>query len=79
MDKKKIYFFLVTCLAVSLLLECLFAEPHYKMPWNIIPGADIAIGFVGGWLLIFIAKGVVAKFLQKREDYYDKEGEEKNG
>jgi hypothetical protein len=41
------------------------------MPWNEIPGADILIGFAGAWLLIFIAKIVLAHLIQRPTDYYE--------
>ena len=34
-------------------------------------GADIIIGFIGGWILILFAKKILAPLLQRDEDYYD--------
>ena len=73
--KKKIYLILLIAIIVSLIVEILFAHPHYHMIWNIIPGADIIIGFLGAWILIFIAKIVIANILQRRESYYDEGGD----
>jgi hypothetical protein len=39
--------------------------------WNTAPWTYILLGFAGGWLLIFLAKGVMARLQQRREDYYD--------
>lgn len=74
--KKKIYLILLIAIIVSLIVEILFAHPHYHMIWNIIPGADIIIGFWGAWILIFIAKIVIANILQRRESYYDEGGDQ---
>ena len=74
--KKKIYLILLIAIIVSLIVEILFAHPHYHMIWNIIPGADIIIGFLGAWILIFIAKIVIANILQRRERYYDEGGDQ---
>ena len=30
------------------------------------------IGFVGAWMLVLVAKGVMAKVMQRKEDYYDR-------
>lgn len=69
--KKKAYLFLIAFLLVMLVIEVLFAHPHYHMPWNEIPGADILIGFAGAWLLIFLAKIVLARLIQRPTDYYE--------
>ena len=74
--KKKIYLILLIAIIVSLIAELLFAHPHYHMIWNIIPGADIIIGFMGAWLLIFLAKIIIANLLQRRENYYDEGGDQ---
>ena len=73
-NKKKAYLFLCIFLLVMVLIEGLFAHPHYHMPWNVIPGADIFIGFAGAWILIFLAKILMARLLQRDEDYYEKGG-----
>lgn len=74
--KKKAYLFLIAFLLVMLVIEVLFAHPHYHMPWNEIPGADILIGFAGAWLLIFLAKIVLARLIQRPTDYYEAGGRE---
>ena len=71
MRNKKIYVLLGTVILLTLLVEILFAEPHYHMIWNELPGADIIIGFAGAWILILIAKKIMAFLFQRREDYYD--------
>ena len=80
MRNKKIYVLLGTVILLTLFVEILFAEPHYHMIWNELPGADI-IGFAGAWILILIAKKIMAFLFQRREDYYDdktKDGGEKS-
>lgn len=75
-DKKKIYLGLCLLIMVMIIIEVLFAHPHYHMIWNTMPGADIVIGFFGAWLLIFLAKKVMAFIQQRNENYYDDGGEE---
>ena len=79
LDKKKIYFILGVIIAVALIAEYCFAHPHYHMIWNTVPGADIVLGFAGAWLLILLAKKIVARLLQRKESYYDEVGERHDG
>ena len=74
--KKKAYLFLFAFLLAMLVIEILFAHPHYHEAWNEIPGADIFIGFVGAWILICLSKITLATLIQRPIDYY--EGEKKN-
>lgn len=69
--KKKIYAVLIAFIILMVGLEIMFAHPHYHQPWNEIPGADVLLGFAGAWLLIFMAKIVMARILQRPNDYYD--------
>lgn len=39
--------------------------------WREIMGADVLLGFLGCYFLIGIAKGVVGRVVQRKEDYYD--------
>ncbi len=41
------------------------------------PGSMLIFGFVGAWVLIIVSKIIMAPLLQKDEDYYDKEDEDK--
>ena len=79
LDKKKIYFILGVIIAVALIAEYCFAHLHYHMIWNTVPGADIVLGFAGAWLLILLAKKIVARLLQRKESYYDEGGERHDG
>jgi hypothetical protein len=69
--KKKAYLFLFAFLLVMLIIEILFAHPHYHEAWNVIPGADIFIGFVGAWILICLSKITLATLIQRPTDYYE--------
>ncbi len=71
MNKKTIYIIIAIAAAVSVVAEVLFAHPHGHNIWHTVPGADIVIAFVGGWILILFAKKVLAPLLQREEDYYD--------
>ena len=71
--KKKVYLLLGSVLALALLTEILFARPHHHRLWNVVPGADILIGFGGAWLLILLGKGLMNKLLRRPEAYYAKQ------
>lgn len=69
--KKTVYLLLAGVMALTVIIEVLFAHPHYHMLWNTVPGFDLIIGFAGGWALILLAKVVMAKILQRDEAYYE--------
>lgn len=69
--KRKIYLIVAFVCVLSVIAEVLFAHPHGSEIWHTIPGADIVISFVGGWILILTATKIMAPILQRREDYYD--------
>lgn len=69
-DKKKVYLILGIVIVLMSVLETLFAHPHHHRLWNVVPGADIAIGFGGAWLLILIGKVIMNKLLRRPENYY---------
>jgi len=75
-DKKRIYLILIFIMAVMVVVEILFAHPHFDMIWNKTTGADIIIGFVGAWFLILISKKLITFLFQRKEDYYDDGGDE---
>lgn len=70
--KNRIYGAIVIVIALSVVVEILYAHPHGHEWWHTVPGADIAIAFVGGWILIIFAKKILAPLLQRDEDYYDR-------
>ena len=71
LNKKKIYFILGIIIIASLIIEILFAHPHYHMIWNTVPGADVLMGFAGAWILILLAKKIMTSLFQRSTDYYD--------
>jgi hypothetical protein len=44
------------------------AHPHFW--WDSIPALGALIGLGGTWLLVWLAKSVLAPRLERREDYY---------
>ena len=69
-NKKRVYLLLAVIMVIMVIIEVLFAHPHYHMIWNRVPGFDLLIGFAGAWALILLAKVAMAKLLQRDEDYY---------
>lgn len=78
-NKKRVYLLLAAVMAVMAVVEVLFAHPHYHMIWNSVPGFDLLIGFAGAWVLILLAKVVMAKILQRDENYYESSGKDGGG
>ncbi|HBT47134.1 MAG TPA: hypothetical protein DEA73_04515 [Peptococcaceae bacterium] len=70
------FFYLMVILVVfSTLLEIAFFDPHHVyFPWY-LPGFDALIGFIGCTAIIFFAKGLGKRFLQRQETYYEEEEE----
>lgn len=70
---------LINCGIVLLLmiaLETIFAHPHVFYWWHGLLGFDFIFGFLGALLLIGLAKGLVNKLVERKEDYYDHGGGE---
>ena len=78
-NKKRVYLLLGAVMAVMAVVEVLFAHPPYHMIWNSVPGFDLLIGFAGAWVLILLAKVVMAKILQRDENYYESSGKDGGG
>ena len=76
LTKKTIYIIIGIAVALSLVVEILFAHPHGHAIWDTIPGADIVIAFVGCWALILFSKKILAPLVQRDEDYYTKEDDD---
>ncbi len=70
-NKKKVYILLGLIALIMVVVEVLFAHPHHHMLWNTVPGFDLIIGFAGAWFLIILAKIVMAKLIQRPENYYE--------
>ena len=75
-NKKRVYLLLAVIMVIMVIIEVLFAHPHYHMIWNRVPGFDLLIGFAGAWALILLAKVAMAKLLQRDEDYYESSGKD---
>lgn len=71
LNRKKVYIILAAVAALMVIVEVLWAHPHYHMIWNTVPGADLVIGFAGAWFLIILAKKIMAGTIQREEDYYE--------
>lgn len=78
-NKKRVYLLLAVIMVIMVIIEVLFAHPHYHMIWNRVPGFDLLIGFAGAWALILLAKVVMAKILQRDENYYESSGKDGGG
>lgn len=74
--KKRIYLLLGFILALALITEYFFAEPHFSALWHTAPGADILLGMGGAVIFVFIVKYLLAGLLQRSPDYYQKGGAE---
>ena len=75
-NKKRVYLLLAVIMVIMVIIEVLFAHPHYHMIWNMVPGFDLLIGFAGAWALILLAKVAMAKLLQRDENYYESSGKD---
>ena len=78
-NKKRVYLLLAVIMVIMVIIEVLFAHPHYHMIWNSVPGFDLLIGFAGARVLILLAKVVMAKILQRDENYYESSGKDGGG
>lgn len=78
-NKKRVYLLLAVIMVIMVIIEVLFAHPHYHMIWNRVPGFDLLIGFAGAWALILLAKVAMAKLLQRDENYYESSGKDGGG
>ena len=78
-NKKRVYLLLAVIMVIMVIIEVLFAHPHYHMIWNRVPGFDLLIGFAGAWALILLAKVAMAKLLQRDENYYESSGNDGGG
>lgn len=72
--------FLITAIAiliVAIMLDVLVVSGHVqvKFPWSNIPGFFSFFGFLGCLAIIYGAKLLGHCWLQRDEDYYDKNDE----
>lgn len=76
MTKKTLYKVVIVVAVLAAVLEFFLAQPHYHEWWNTTPGFNLVFGFVGGWLLILLAKVIMTPLLQRPEDYYKDGGDD---
>ena len=60
-------------IAVSILIDILFpvAEGHGDFFWDHVPGFFSLFGLLGCLCLIYFAKYIGSRFLQRKDDYYE--------
>lgn len=76
MDKKKLYMIIGVVMVLSCIAEISGVHMHHPHWWPLPFGYDIFFGFVGGWILIIMAKLIMAPILQRDERYYEDGGDE---
>lgn len=66
----------IIALVIFVLLDLLLVsgEGHNTFPWAHIAGFFALFGFIGCLAIIIVAKLIGHYWLQQREDYYDKDG-----
>ena len=68
---KRLFLALGVVVAASVLLEILFShEVHAELPWHLLPAFYFLFGLAGSLCLVLLSKGLVARLLQRSEDYY---------
>jgi len=67
--------FFAVALIILLVLDfvLLRGEGHDEFPWSDVPGFFILLGLAGCVAIILISKLIGHHWLQKREDYYDRD------
>ena len=69
----------IAAVAVSILLEIVVPDPHaYDPNWVSLwyhhaPGLYALIGFVATWLIVVVSKFLGKVWLQRPEDYYERD------
>ena len=77
--KSRINLSIGICAVILLVLEILFAHPHYSNWRHTTPGFELLYGFAGCVLLIVVAKKLLAPILQRPADYYDEKRSKEGG
>ncbi len=72
---KTVYLLVAAVLLLCVLGELMGVHLHGAEWWPLPIGYNIFFGFVGAWVLIILAKMIMAPLLQRDEDYYDRGGE----
>lgn len=78
MSKKMVYMLIAVVLVLSVAVELFGIHIHAPHWWPLPFGYNIFSGFVGGWILIILAKMIMTPLLQREDDYYEKGGGENN-
>ena len=76
MSKKRIYLVIAVILVLSAAAELAGVHLHSPSWWPLSFGYDIFFGFIACWVLIIMAKLIMAPLLQRDEDYYDRKGDD---
>ncbi|MDO4204126.1 MAG: hypothetical protein Q4D07_06520 [Selenomonadaceae bacterium] len=78
MDKKKAYAICVLFMIIGVAAEVVCDHGGYEVPawWPLPYGLSAGMGFLGCWVLIIVAKLIMAPLLQREPDYYNEGGEE---
>ena len=76
MSKKRIYLVIAVILVLSCAAELAGVHLHSPSWWLLPFGYDIFFGFIACWVLIIMAKLIMAPLLQRDEDYYDRKGDD---
>lgn len=71
MNKKSVYLLCLAVLIVSAIAELCGVHLHAPAWWPLPFGYNIFFGFAGCWILIIVAKLIMAPLLQRDTDYYN--------
>ncbi len=69
---KRILMFFAIVFVISLLVDLFAGEGHDALPWSGIPGFFALFGFIGCVAIIIGSKLIGHYWLQRKEDYYDR-------
>ena len=75
--KRNWFILLAASLVVFILLDIFVAEHHDIFPWSTIAGFFSIFGFIGCLLIIGFSKLIGHFWLQKKEDYYERDDGDK--
>jgi len=73
---KRWLFITVPAIVLFILLDLFLAEHHVHFPWSGIPGFFSLFGVIGCLLLIGISKALGTYWLQRKEDYYERDDDD---
>ncbi|MDD2432593.1 MAG: hypothetical protein PHX01_02645 [Clostridia bacterium] len=76
MSTKRVLIISGIAFLLMLVLEIMFVEPHVLYWWHGFMGFDFLFGLIGALILLGLAKGLVNKLVERKEDYYDHGGGE---